>query len=210
MKKENIVKRRRMRSGRIALAAMGMSSIALTGCSKEKPPEIQSISFSEGHAYQSVEECVSANIFTQSACEQAYEGALQATPRFDTRSACEVEFGEGACQFVEARETTGTTGGSGGGWYMPAMMGYLVGNAVSHTNRGASIPYIYQEPIYRDRDNRGSWSSASASATSRANARNTAVSQSVAARHQAAVSRPAATQRSGFASRSSARGSWGS
>ncbi|MGR2738717.1 DUF1190 domain-containing protein [Billgrantia sp. Q4P2] len=211
MKEDNVVKRRRMRCGRIAIAAMGMSSIALTGCSEERPPETQSISFSEGHAYQSVEECVSANIFTQSACEQAYQGALQAAPRFNSLSACEAEFGEGACQQPPARVQEAAGVSSGGGWFMPAMMGYLVGNAMSSSNRGASVQHIYHEPVYRDRNNRGDWSAASAAATSRATSRNQSIQQSISARNQAAAtSRPKATQRSGFASSSSARGSWGS
>ncbi|AQU83732.1 MAG: DUF1190 domain-containing protein [Halomonas sp.] len=202
---------RRKRSARLSLAVMGAGAFGLTACGQPPQEEqITEVRFDEPRSFQSVEECVAANIYTRSACEDAYSASLEAVPRFSTLEECEAEHGEGACTAPSEEQAQAATGSSGGSWFMPAMMGYMVGSMMSNTNRGRSFERVYQEPVYRNRQNQGNWNTASNQATQRVTQRNEAMRSSVVQSRQAAQSRQATTQRSGFGSRSSARGGWGS
>ncbi|MGY4876895.1 DUF1190 domain-containing protein [Vreelandella aquamarina] len=191
---------RRKRSSRLTLALMGAAgSVAtLAGCGQDPAPQNQlsDVNFTEPKAYQNVDECVADQMYTQKACEAAFNAAIEAVPRYDSMAACEEVHGEGACepppQSVQQNQ--------GGSWFGPALMGYMVGNMMANRN-GARVQSLYHEPVYRTRENRGNWNSASSAATSRVEQRNQAFRTSVNQR---------ATQRSGFGSRSSARGGFGS
>ena len=191
---------RRKRSARLSLAMMGASAFGLTACGQPPQEEqITGVDFDQPRSFQSVEECVAENVYTRSACEDAYEASLEEVPRFNTLEACEAEHGEGACTAPTEEQAQAATGNTGGSWFMPAMMGYMVGSMMSNTNRGRSFERVYQEPIYRNRQNQGNWNTATNQATQRVTQRNNAMRNSVAT-----------SQRSGFGSRSSARGGWGS
>ncbi|WP_447927891.1 MULTISPECIES: DUF1190 domain-containing protein [unclassified Vreelandella] len=191
----------RKRSLRLSLALMGAGAFTLTGCGQSE--EVTDVSFDSPRSYQSVDECVAANVYTQSACEESYEASLEEVPRFESIEACEAEHGEGACVAPTEEQAQAATGGSGGGWFMPAMMGYMVGNMMSRTSRGATNRGLYQEPVYRNRQNQGNWNTATNQASQRVNQRQQTMRTSATQNRQA-------TQRSGFGSRSSARGGWGS
>jgi uncharacterized protein YgiB involved in biofilm formation len=184
---------------------MGASAFGLTACGQPPQEEqITEIQFDQPRSFQSVEECVEENVYTRSACEDAYEASLEEVPRFSTLEECEAEHGEGACTAPTEEQAQAATGSSGGSWFMPAMMGYMVGSMMSNTNRGRSFERVYQEPVYRNRQNQGNWNTATNQATQRVTQRNEAMRSSVV------QNRRAASQRSGFGSRSSARGGWGS
>ncbi|OBA00922.1 DUF1190 domain-containing protein [Halomonas sp. G11] len=192
---------RRKRSARLSLAMMGASAFGLTACGQ--PPEeehITEIEFDEPRSFQSVEDCVAADVYTRNACEAAYDASLEDVPRFNTLEDCEAEHGEGACTAPTEEQSQAATGSGGGNWFMPAMMGYMVGSMMSNTSRGRSFERVYQEPVYRNRQNQGNWNTASSQATQRVSQRNESMRNSVRA----------SSQRSGFGSRSSARGGWGS
>ncbi|WP_447555157.1 DUF1190 domain-containing protein [Vreelandella sp. EE22] len=191
----------RKRSMRLSLALMGAGAFTLTGCGQ--PEEVTDVSFDSPRSFQSVEECVAANVYTQSACEESYEASLQEVPRFESIEACEAEHGEGACVAPTEEQAQAATGGGGGSWFMPALMGYMVGNMMSRTSRGATRQGLYQEPVYRNRQNQGNWNAATNQASQRVNQRQQTMRTSATQNRQA-------TQRSGFGSRSSARGGWGS
>lgn len=196
---------RRKRSGRLTLAMMGASAFGLTACGQPPQEEkITEIEFDQPRSFQSVEDCVAENVYTRSACEDAYEASLESVPRYNTLEECEAENGEGACSAPTEEQSQAATGSTGGSWFMPAMMGYMVGSMMSNTNRGRSFERVYQEPVYRNRQNQGNWNTASNQATQRVSQRNDAMRSSVAQNRQAA------SQRRGFGSRSSARGGWGS
>lgn len=215
---------RRKRSMRLTLAIMGAGAAAtLAGCVPESPQRetgITDVNFSEPKAYQSIDECVADNVYTEQACTAAFNASVEAAPRFDSLAACEEAHGEGAC--TPPPENHVSTNSSSGGWFMPAMMGYMVGNMTASRGSGAATQRIYHEPVYRTRQNRGNWSSGSNEATQRVSQRNESVRSSVAqantsrASTQRASTTPRATtnqratQRSGFGSRSSARGGFGS
>ena len=190
---------RRKRSARLSLAMMGASAFGLTACTQPAEDEhLTDVRFDEPKSYQGVEECVAANVYTRSACEDAYEASLESVPRFDTLEACEAEHGEGAC--AAPTDEQAQAAGGGGGWFMPAMMGYMVGNMLANTSRGRSFERVYQEPVYRNRQNQGNWNAAASQATQRVNQRNEAMRSSVVQTRQA-------TTRRGLGTRSA---SWGS
>ena len=74
-------------------------------------------------------------------CADAKATADQAlvaeAPRFTQRQECEAEFGVGNC---ETRQTA-----AGGSFFMPLMMGYMVGNMM--------VGNRYAQPVYRGKDN---------------------------------------------------------
>lgn len=190
---------RRKRSARLSLAMMGASAFGLTACTQPAEDEhLTDVRFDEPQSFQSVEDCVAANVYTRSACEDAYDASIESVPRFDTLEACEAEHGEGAC--AAPTEEQAQAAGGGGGWFMPAMMGYMVGSMLANTSRGRSFERVYQEPVYRNRQNQGNWNTATSQATQRVNQRNDAMRSSVV------QSRQAATRR-GLGTRSA---SWGS
>lgn len=191
----------RKRSLRLSLALMGAGAFTLTGCGQSE--EVTDVSFDSPKSFQSVEECVAANVYTESACVEAYQASIKEVPRFDSLEACEAEHGEGACVAPTEEQAQAATGGSGGSWFMPALMGYMVGNMMSRTSRGATRQGLYQEPVYRNRQNQGNWNAATNQASQR-------VSQRQQTMRNVATQNRQATQRSGFGSRSSARGGWGS
>ncbi|MCB8888250.1 DUF1190 domain-containing protein [Vreelandella malpeensis] len=191
----------RKRSLRLSLALMGAGAFTLTGCGQSE--EVTDVSFDSPKSFQSVEECVAANVYTESACEEAYQASIKEVPRFDSLEACEAEHGEGACVAPTEEQAQAATGTSGGSWFMPALMGYMVGNMMSRTSRGATRQGLYQEPVYRNRQNQGNWNAATNQASQR-------VSQRQQTMRNVATQNRQATQRSGFGSRSSARGGWGS
>lgn len=193
---------RRKRSARLSLAMMGASAFGLAACGQ--PEQTTDVSFDTPRSYQSVDECVAADVYTRSACEESYAASIQEVPRFESLEACEAEHGEGACVAPNEEQAQAATGGSGGSWFMPAMMGYMVGNMMSRTSRGATNQGLYQEPVYRNRQNQGNWNTATNQASQRVNQRHQTM------RNTAMQNRQATTQRSGFGSRSSARGGWGS
>lgn len=224
--RSNQLPHRRKRSMRLTLAIMGAGAAAtLAGCVPESPQRemgITDVNFSEPKAYQNIDECVADNVYTEQACTAAFNASIDAAPRFDSLAACEEAHGEGACNPPPENTTTASNGSSGGGWFMPAMMGYMVGNMTASRGSGAATQRIYHEPVYRTRQNRGDWSSATSEANQRVSQRNESVRTSVAQANTSrastqrasttsrATTNQRATQRSGFGSRSSARGGFGS
>lgn len=218
--RDNKVIPRRKRSMKLTLAIMGAGAAAtLAGCVPESPQRdtgITDINFSEPKAYQNIDECVADEIYTEQACTDAFEASVKAAPRFDSLAACEEAHGEGACTPPPEGQQAANSNSGGGGWFMPAMMGYMVGNMMSSRGDGATTRRIYHEPVYRTRENRGNWSTASTEANRRVTQRNESVRSSIAqtnaarASNNRAATTQRATQRSGFGSRSSARGGFGS
>lgn len=120
-----------MRKSRaIRLVLLGGTGIALAGCD-ETPP-------ADARFFPDVEACAAVN--DQSTCEAALQESKAAfaaeAPRFASREACEAEFGTANCEDREAVAGTAT-----GGYFMPIMMGYMLGSA-------------FRQPVFRGPDNR--------------------------------------------------------
>ena len=114
------------KSKSIRLVLLGSTSLALAACDEAPPPD--------GRFFRTVAECTA--VMGEAACregiEQSQKKAATEAPRFDRKEACETEFGAGNC---ESRSTAGV-----GSFFMPMMMGYMLGNAFS-------------QPVYRGPNN---------------------------------------------------------
>lgn len=114
------------KSRAVQLVLLGGAGAALAACDQAPPPDAR--------FYTNAAEC--APIQGEAACEQAFaeskaDFAAEA-PQFARKEECEAEFGAGNC---ETRAS-----GSGGGFFMPMMMGYMLGSA-------------FRQPVYRGPDN---------------------------------------------------------
>lgn len=115
------------KSRAIRLVLLGSTSLTLAACSQAPP--------SDATFFSKVEDCIPVK--GEAACREGLaksEGSWDAeAPRFDQKEKCEAEFGEGNC---ETRQSRGGTGG----FFMPMMMGYMMGNR-------------FNSPVYRGPNN---------------------------------------------------------
>ncbi len=90
-------------------------------------------------AYENVQQCA-ADGRSREACERAFAEASdehqKSAPHYARREDCEAEFGSGACTTLP-----GAPGGSAGSFFVPAMAGFLLANAL---NSGYAA-----QPLYR-------------------------------------------------------------
>jgi uncharacterized protein YgiB involved in biofilm formation len=147
------------RSRSIALVMMGAGTVALTAC--EEPQVDVSV-------FQDVEQCVDQPGASRAACEEAF-GVAQAqhavvAPKYADREACEADFGLEQCEQAP-QEAQG-----GGSFFMPLMMGYMMGSMMS--GRGAAAQPLYRSAddpnTFRTADNRSVGSTTGRTTVSRA------------------------------------------
>ena len=132
------------KSKSIRLALLGSTGFALVACD-EAPP-------TDARFYASVDEC--SAIHGKASCEQAFAQS-EAThaaeaPQFNRKEECEAEFGAGNCE----TKTASTSGGGMGSFFMPMMMGYMVGRMLSPGMPGAAGRMgspTTARPVYSDR-----------------------------------------------------------
>lgn len=125
------------RSRSIRLVLLGTTGLLLLGgCNQQDP-------LARNDFFESEQQCAQAN--DASACRQALMDArrehARTAPAFQSREACEARFGLDNC--AEARQTPSPeqvqppqsgepqqTAQSGGSWFMPVMLGYMMGRAM--------------------------------------------------------------------------------
>lgn len=124
------------KSRSIKLVLLGGASLALAACGDEVPPDAR--------FFANVEECAAS--YSEAQCQDAFKKSETAfaaeAPKFTRKEECEAQFGAGNC---ETRETA-QAGGGMGSFFMPMMMGYMMGNMLS----GGSA---FNRPVYRGPDN---------------------------------------------------------
>lgn len=132
------------RSRSIRLVLLGSASaLSLAACDEAKDP------LAEGSFFRDPVECT--RTIDRATCEQAYAEArtehLRSAPAFATREACEQAHGAANCGWQETnpspdqvREPRQGAAPSAGGWFMPLMMGYMMGNVLSP--RAAMPPQV--------------------------------------------------------------------
>ncbi len=114
------------KSRTIRLVLLGGAGLTLTACDEAPPADARF--FADAKACSAVyDEATCQKAFAESQAEFAAEA-----PVFAGKEACEAEFGAGNC---ETRQAAG-----GGSFFMPMMMGYMLGNA-------------FRQPVFRGPDN---------------------------------------------------------
>ena len=115
------------KSRAIRLVLLGSTGLTLAACNQSPP--------SDAKFFARVEDCIPVK--GEAACREAFaksEGSWAAeAPRFNQKEQCEAEFGAGNCETRESR-------GSSGSFFMPMMMGYMMGNR-------------FNSPVYRGPNN---------------------------------------------------------
>jgi uncharacterized protein YgiB involved in biofilm formation len=183
------------RSRTVRLAFLGSASaLALVACDEAKDP------LAEANFFRDPVEC--AQKLDRAACEASFAEArtehLRSAPAFASREACEQAYGAANCAWQETNVspeqvqeqkpgTTTPTASSSGGWFMPMMMGYMLGNALGNRSMmpGQAMPpgqaaasaapggnAMGARPIYRNASNQV-FSGRSALGTSRVAAAST-------------------------------------
>lgn len=146
------------RSKKAALVLMvPAATLFLAGCGEEREQAL---------VYESPSECAAASFNTPEQCKADYDAAKalhpQVAPKYVSKEECETDFGSGNC------ETAPHQTSSGGGVFMPIMMGYLMGQMM---NRGAAPQNFQQpaaagaakvptQPLYKSRDDRATFRTA--------------------------------------------------
>lgn len=138
---------RRTRAIRLALLGT-VGLVGLAACDDGNP-------LGQEGFFQTETECAKSN--NPDACRQAIADAraehLKTAPAFASREACEAKFGAENCmetkekpgQVAEGAPAAQTASAAGGGsWFMPMMMGFMMGNMMG----GRSA-----QPVYRDTTN---------------------------------------------------------
>ena len=178
------------RSRSIELVLMGTVPLLLSACDHPSPPQAQPQSTV---AYQGLTQCINDGKVSADICEKAYADAVAAQyrdgPRFDSLADCQAQYGYDQCHHVQT---------SSGGWFMPALAGFMIGRALSHHDSNYGYGYGYAggfgQPLYRARGDRAEWRTGSGQRFGEA-ARGPSVAQTLS--------------RGGFGMSSAARASWG-
>lgn len=134
MKKKTPMKKSRS----IRLVLLGGATMMLAACGDDDELPKDARFFSD------VKDCsaVHGEATCLDAKTQSEKDYLAQAPRFSRKEECEKEFGAGNC---ETRETGGNASAGGAGFFMPMMMGYMLGNMMG-SNR-------FNAPVYRGVDN---------------------------------------------------------
>lgn len=155
------------RSKAVRLLYVGVAVTALQGCDDDprprdyvETPAIERVA-AEG-SYFSMQECLTR--YDADICQASFAAAhaeyMQNAPKFASQESCEAFSGPGMCQTdavpaAAASETTGAaapaqTASSGGSVFVPAMLGFMVGQAIGNMS-GAGRGYYAGPPQGCDR-----------------------------------------------------------
>ncbi|WP_018416957.1 DUF1190 domain-containing protein [Teredinibacter turnerae] len=177
--------------------AVAIAAVVAAGCSMKQEAKI----------FTSVDECESDANYTQAECAAAYEKALadarKTAPRYSSRSDCEYEFGPGSCQNY-------SSGPGIGSYFIPAMAGFMIGQALQHRSNGyygpAYNPVFYHYDGGYNRNRAPVWTTADGTTLGNGSKRSVNVGKSTF-KPKPAVTRT--MSRGGFGSTASAKSSWG-
>jgi len=180
-----------------------MGGASLSACSSES--EVDSF------VYGSAAECMQNGVYDQAKCEGDYKQALayhvETAPAYTSRADCEAEFGAGKCEENATLTTTTAANAeqgqqqvqsSMGSFFMPMMMGYMMGSMFSN---GKQMP---PQALYRQN---GQSSYVNANGARVANAAGPVKFKSSAAAVQTPKTRTTTLARGGFGARASAAAS---
>lgn len=128
------------KSRSIRLVLLGGATMMLAACGEDDQVPKDAKFFSD------VKDC--AAVYSEATCldakTQSEKDYLAQAPRFSRKEECEKEFGAGNCETPQA---TGTASSGGSSFFMPMMMGYMLGNMMGGNNNR------FNAPVYRGVDN---------------------------------------------------------
>lgn len=143
------------RSKKAALVLMvPATTLLLAGCGEEREQAL---------VYETPGECAAASFNTPEQCKADYDAAKalhpQVAPKYVSKEECETDFGAGNC------ETAPQQTASSGSFFMPMMMGYMMGQMM---NRGGAAQNLQSgaaskvptQPLYKSRDDRATFRTA--------------------------------------------------
>ncbi|MBO0905587.1 DUF1190 domain-containing protein [Jiella sonneratiae] len=138
----------------LTLGTIAATGMVLYGCGDDQPKEM---------VFSTPQQCADAGVDMQ-ICEAEYQQALQKhltdAPHYASLQECEAAMGAGRCFQAGNpgnQNAAGQTSGSGTGFFVPFMTGYLVSSAISSlSNYSAYRDYRYSSgyvstPIYTNR-----------------------------------------------------------
>ncbi|SBW04547.1 exported hypothetical protein [uncultured delta proteobacterium] len=124
----------------LSLVLMGSLTVAMGGCGSEDNTE-------EFRAYQSINDCVKEQIFTQQECRDMAIAAVRQNPQFADKAECEREFGEGNCEQAQlAQNGQNVQGERQGSSWMPLIAGYMVGRYLGGGSMMQGSQPLYKQP----------------------------------------------------------------
>ena len=137
------------RTGRMAALAAAVSVAALLSACDDKQPQHRSqVGTPQGQqeqtVYRNLDACLAQakDMDGVQACRDGYSQAMEKmaeAPKYENQATCEDVYGAGAC----VPRGSVVHDGGGGGWFIPYMMGYMIGGGFGH-----STAYY---PVYVDR-----------------------------------------------------------
>ena len=131
------------KSRSIRLVLLGSASIVLASCGDDGPPK-------DAKFFSNLQEC--SAVYDTSQCLDAQKKAettfTAEAPKFSRKEQCEAEFGAGNCENKQTADggASGTNASGGGSFFMPMLMGYMMGNMLG----GRSS---FNQPVYRGPNN---------------------------------------------------------
>ena len=124
------------KSRSVRLVVLGSASIALAACGDDAPPN-------DARFFSNLQEC--AAVYDRAKCLDAKTSAEQTfiaeAPKYSRKEQCETDFGAGNCESQQA-----SAGSGEGSFFMPMLMGYMMGNMLSGQSR-------FSQPVYRGPEN---------------------------------------------------------
>lgn len=134
------------RSKKTALVLMApAATLMLAGCG-ERPVDTL--------VFNNPDECSALYGYTPAECQAEFERAAalhaEVAPRYLNQQECEADFGQEQCETVPSTH-------QGGGFFMPMMMGYMVGRMLSgsgQATQAAPRSAVPTQPLYKSRDDR--------------------------------------------------------
>lgn len=135
------------RSGLMAAAA-AVSAVALLSACDDHPHRTSQAGVPQGQqqqtVYRNLDACLAqaTDMTMVQACRDGYAQAMEKmaeAPKYETQATCEDVYGPGAC----VPRGSVVHDGGGGGWFVPYMMGYMIGGGF-----GRSTAYY---PVFVDR-----------------------------------------------------------
>lgn len=112
----------------LMIALLASTALSLGACDNTpEQPKTETVT-QEEILFKNVDECKAGGQFDADQCEalskNAQEEHAKTAPKFNSREACEAEYGAGKCGGTQTQTSTGTQTS-----YMPALAGFMIGAA---------------------------------------------------------------------------------